>query len=1515
MKPVRRPWTVPLLPLLFATLGAPLGIVAQDPCPSASAIDAEAGWTAYGTNDMVAARSWFDVALARCDNDQYARTGLGYTELRDGNTAQADGLFTVVLTTEPNNVDALVGLGLARWRVGDLRAVRDNFTLVLELSPEHPTAIEYLDRISGQLLGVAPERAPLVLPEQLSYPARTSGDRFEIRTERGWTPFYIKGVNLGAALPGKHPSEFPDSATYARWIRGMADMNANTVRVYTIHPPAFYDALYDWNTRNPARTLWLVHGVWTELPKDDDYRGADFEGEFFSEIHDVVDLLHGRADIEYRPGHAFGYYESDVSPWTLAYIIGREWEPFSALAFDSIRAGESGFQGRYVTVSGGNAMDAWMGRAVEEVVAYETETYRAQRPVAYTNWPTLDPLTHPTEPTVDEEMAIRRALGEQPDVRIREYDNDGFALDAMLVSPTERLPAGYFASYHAYPYYPDFMALQSDFQTSASTMGRSNYFGYLQALKAHHRDMPVIISEYGVPTSLGIGHLQPQGWHHGGLTEEEMSTINRRLTLELAEAGMAGGMVFAWMDEWFKKNWVTLEFELPADRNRLWYNRLDAEQHYGLWAMEASPPVSGATLEERGASWSGVPALYAEEGLTLRAAHDEAYLWLRVETPGVTPRDTVMIGFDVIYPGEGDFSWPGRAGEPLSVGLEFVVQATGDEVRVMADPPSNPFRHPQVGQGAVGLEGRATPISYPPDGLFYARREQRFNLPFYTQANDDGRYDSLRVIVNRRRFARDSTEYLGIGYERGLLPEGAPPDGFWQRSADGGVLEIRIPWLLINVTDPSSRTVLQGPGVANAGDAEQGPDGRWRLKSGVLAWPDTISGELGTERIDGIGLVATVLRGDGAPVSVPAGGDPVVQYSWPTWDVPRYVERARPAYYSLRDVYGELDPYSGTPAIQPRREDPRQLQGEDPGQPPGEDPVALPQADEADAAWRSGDTDRAFELYGVRLEANPSDGAALHRMALMLAWQEEYDSSQALFARLLEVEPLNLDARVDQARVRAWQGDTDRALAQLGELLQEHPDHAGALEARALFEAWAGRYEESLTSYEQLLAITPDNGGARRQQAQVMSWASDFEGSRAAYEALLAENPDDQAARLGLARTFAFSDDLERALSQYDRLLALDAGNLEALQEKGRTLGWADRLIDGEEVLRHAVALDETNADSYVGLGQLLQWQGRNAEAKEALERAVTLSPTNGDARGQLRTVNLALAPLTRPSVRYESDSDGNRMVTTSVTGSWHVIPRFEIRADGYRRDLERGALDRKAFGGMLTGVLELEPGWKLTAGVGGSATDAAGDPTYFSFRGGVRSPGRHKVSVGIDVSSLTLDETADLADRGVQFTSFGGNVRWTPASGWRVDGSAGYATFDGSQDNTRVSGSIAASRRMGKFFSLGASYRTFTFDEDLDDGYFDPDFYGIGELTSYWRYSPVPWSLLVEAAPGFQQVTHDGDLDVSLRGSARVGYLVGPARELSLAFGYSSAGLANFSTGSSDYRYTSITLGFNWVF
>src|SRR5690606_3303606 len=136
-----------------------------------------------------------------------------------------------------------------------------------------------------------------------------------------WRPFYINGVNLGAALPGRFPSEFPHAGVYAQWLSDIAEMGANTVRVYTLHPPQFYRALAMHNAEHQDDPIWLLQGVWAELPPGNDYYAPQWEGEFFGEMERVIDALHGRADVPRRPGHASGYYTADVSRWTLGFIL------------------------------------------------------------------------------------------------------------------------------------------------------------------------------------------------------------------------------------------------------------------------------------------------------------------------------------------------------------------------------------------------------------------------------------------------------------------------------------------------------------------------------------------------------------------------------------------------------------------------------------------------------------------------------------------------------------------------------------------------------------------------------------------------------------------------------------------------------------------------------------------------------------------------------------------------------------------------------------------------------------------------------------------------------------------------------------------------------------------------------------------------------------------------------------------------------------------------------------------
>ena len=852
------------------------------PCPQEAGAAVAAGWKSYRAGAFAPALALFQSADQSCPGNLDAKVGLGHVALKLGESTRADSLFRIVVAADSANGDGWTGLSYSAYRQSRLedalRAARRSWSL-------HPGDPEVRDLLDKLLPGW--EHATEVSrshPESLVVAARTHGDRFEVPTSDGWKPFYVQGINLGVALPGRFPAEFPtDSLCYAGWLDSLSAMHANALRVYTILPPVFYHALGHWNAVHPERALWLVHGVWTELPPNDDFNDPEWKAEFRDEMRRVVDVIHGAAEFPTRPGHAGGRYGADLSRWTLAYLIGREWEPFAVKAFNAAGP-DTAYHGRLLELAAGTATDAWMAEQCDFMLSDELDRYRTLRPIAYTNWPTLDPLHHPSEANNIEEMHWRRRFGAPAGYSKLEYENDAESLDPSLVRPTAANPGGWFASYHVYPYYPDFMILDSGYNRARSSYGRSNYFGYLVDLNRHHAGIPVLIAEYGVPSSRGIAHLQPQGWHHGGHDEAAMADIDARLTREIHESGMAGGILFAWIDEWFKKNWTVIDLELPPDRNRLWHNAMDPEQNYGVLGMIAGPPA-GPRLGGDTSAWLGLPvvssATTAKRGAPtgIRAGNDAAYVYLAVEFSGLQgralPWDSlgVQVVFDTYRSDLGQKKLP-RTLIRGEVGFEFLLdfKHPGDGA-LLVTPDYNPY----VGPAAIerGDEG----------GQFYRR-------PVRSVSRSDGRFDSLFIVTNRARFARDGTFYPAQGYNRGRLRYGTEEESSladWYFDPAAGLLEVRLPWGLLNFTDPSSRTLVFDQ--AKAGEFTTASSDGFRI--GVLTYAKPGNPEL-------IGALPALDR-RGRWVARDFG-----TWSWATWDVPVYHERLKPAFHAVRDAWDDI---------------------------------------------------------------------------------------------------------------------------------------------------------------------------------------------------------------------------------------------------------------------------------------------------------------------------------------------------------------------------------------------------------------------------------------------------------------------------------------------------------------------------------------------------------------------------------------------------------------------------------
>ena len=105
-------------------------------------------------------------------------------------------------------------------------------------------------------------------------------------------------------MPGKWFTDFPkDKSVYYRWLSQIGDMNANTVRIYTLLDPEFYSAFALYNRLHPDKPLYLMQEIWPEEePHNGDYLSDGYRTEFEKEIRHVVDAVHGNASIAERRG-------------------------------------------------------------------------------------------------------------------------------------------------------------------------------------------------------------------------------------------------------------------------------------------------------------------------------------------------------------------------------------------------------------------------------------------------------------------------------------------------------------------------------------------------------------------------------------------------------------------------------------------------------------------------------------------------------------------------------------------------------------------------------------------------------------------------------------------------------------------------------------------------------------------------------------------------------------------------------------------------------------------------------------------------------------------------------------------------------------------------------------------------------------------------------------------------------------------------------------------------------------
>ena len=661
---------------------------------------------------------------------------------------------------------------------------------------------------------------------------RVNGDYLQVyksgsnrSTQKEWNDIFLKGVNLGVALPGKFPSEFStDYDLYMEWFKLISEMNCNVIRIYTILPPVFYEAFAQYNMQYSDKPLYLLQGVWATVPADHNYHNNDFSYNFKLEIKDVIDVINGDAVIKKQPGKAGGVYITNVSNFTIGYILGREWEPQS-VTHTNQNVDVDNFSGEFISLPSGSPMEVWLAEMMNYTVKYEVVKYNKEHPISFVNWLPLDPMHHESEYIENE--------------RVREYDNDLESVDFAKFYQTELYKSGIFASYHAYPYYPDFIYLDKKYRT------KNNYLSYLEDLKSHCPDMPLLIAEYGVPSSRGNSHYTPYGMDQGGHNEAEQAEINKLLTENIWESNCAGAVIFEWIDEWFKFNWMVMDFEQPQHRRKYWHNKENPEQNFGIMAVDNDT----IKLDGQTDDWENQKGKIAAQA-------DPSYFYLKYEFDNFDfSKQNITIAIDTYDKNLGEFKLE-KFSKTAKRGLEFLIEInSSDDAYILVDDEYSVF-------------------------------SDIYNdyIPIYaSKANNNGRFVPQELIANRARQTLLGEKFPQKLHNRsklvfGKISENSNADWFYDPITK--VLEMRLPWHLLNVSDPSSAQVL-----------------------------NDISGTPEIETTEADFHIYTYIsdKKNKIQYTIPKN-EKAFTYRWKNWDEPEYSTHLKKQYFTLQKLFAELNP-------------------------------------------------------------------------------------------------------------------------------------------------------------------------------------------------------------------------------------------------------------------------------------------------------------------------------------------------------------------------------------------------------------------------------------------------------------------------------------------------------------------------------------------------------------------------------------------------------------------------------
>lgn len=640
----------------------------------------------------------------------------------------------------------------------------------------------------------------------------------EVKNDRlyiGKEPLYMRGINLDTVKPNYLSGDYAASKEdYRRWFNDIQAMHCNTIKVKTIMPAHFYAALLEHN-QSAKSPLFLVQGV--NIASDDidvkgDQQATGTSKDVAQRVKDTVDIVHGNKTPIFSK-NIKERYTSDVSDYTVAYSIDSALD-YSDVIFSEIMNSDKDQdetkQPYIQATDNASHTEKTFAHLGNILVDYESHHYRTQRLLSY--------QTSRTD--IIETLMLQKH---------HQVTNDKKRfIDVKNIKATSRFKAGIYASYSL------------NIENNESMNYKDGIQYQLNLLKQYNPHVPIVISEYAAPTTKA--GTQYSDKKESSISEKKQAELLIKVEKELAKSHIAGDFILEWQDSWYRSTWNTKE-QIYRKHEKYWHNRLSYSQNYGLLSFDTTKDFFP---DHQTKEWKEVSSVTKTKNGSIKVAQDEAFLYVFVQSPSLTPTTPIQIDFDITP----------HSGVKESKAFHQRYERPVDFVADLSQKTGKLYVH-----------------DYYDVTKFNQHYKQLRINPNKKYPDDKDKFDIETMKVQNRYYSKIKKRFIKEKYAvtgNLMAGNGNPQADDFNSAADfyrgKGYVELRIPWMMLNFYDPPRSEVI-----------------------GDLYKNRAIKGE----KIENLYVGATV-----GSTRLKSG-----QYELSSWKLADYDERKKASYYMLKDYF------------------------------------------------------------------------------------------------------------------------------------------------------------------------------------------------------------------------------------------------------------------------------------------------------------------------------------------------------------------------------------------------------------------------------------------------------------------------------------------------------------------------------------------------------------------------------------------------------------------------------------